>query len=193
MLPSTFEDKLKKEEELKKRLTAKLEVARFLQVPPVFPSANEFSVEHQCCLGVANLLTVIKLDSVVSRCINCYPDGVPTICIARHATVPGFPTRRMKPRVVCLVSLRRTRWRTWRRTCGTAAPAVPPPPPRSCTSSCRRCRAQRHLNQRLPLPVGMLHRTTCTPPACSPRVMLHRLLRADYLQIDGRRCPGSKP
>ena len=34
MLPSTFEDKLKKEEQLKKRLTAKLEVARFLQVPP---------------------------------------------------------------------------------------------------------------------------------------------------------------
>ena len=33
MLPSTFENKLKKEEELKRRLTAKLEVARFLQVP----------------------------------------------------------------------------------------------------------------------------------------------------------------
>lgn len=32
MLPSTFEDKLKKEEELKKRVLAKLEVARFLQV-----------------------------------------------------------------------------------------------------------------------------------------------------------------
>ncbi len=32
MLPSTFEDKLKKEEEVKKRLTVKLEVARFLQV-----------------------------------------------------------------------------------------------------------------------------------------------------------------
>lgn len=31
MLPSTFEDKLMKEEKLKKRLTAKLEVARFLQ------------------------------------------------------------------------------------------------------------------------------------------------------------------
>jgi len=31
MLPSTFEDKLKKEEELKKRVGAKLEVARFLQ------------------------------------------------------------------------------------------------------------------------------------------------------------------
>ena len=31
MLPSTFEDKLKKEEDLKRRLTAKLEVARFLQ------------------------------------------------------------------------------------------------------------------------------------------------------------------
>lgn len=31
MLPSTFEDKLKKEEQLKKRLTAKLEVAQFLQ------------------------------------------------------------------------------------------------------------------------------------------------------------------
>lgn len=31
MLPSTFEDKLKKEEQLKKRLNAKLEVARFLQ------------------------------------------------------------------------------------------------------------------------------------------------------------------
>ena len=32
MLPSTFEDKLKKEEELKKRLNVKLEVAKFLQV-----------------------------------------------------------------------------------------------------------------------------------------------------------------
>lgn len=32
MLPSTFEDKLKKEEQLKKRLNAKMEVARFLQV-----------------------------------------------------------------------------------------------------------------------------------------------------------------
>ncbi len=31
MLPSTFEDKLKKEEELKKRVAVKLEVARFLQ------------------------------------------------------------------------------------------------------------------------------------------------------------------
>lgn len=31
MLPSTFEDKLKKEEQLKKRLAAKLEVAQFLQ------------------------------------------------------------------------------------------------------------------------------------------------------------------
>lgn len=32
MLPSTFEDKLKKEEELKKRINVKIEVARFLQV-----------------------------------------------------------------------------------------------------------------------------------------------------------------
>ena len=32
MLPSTFEDKLKKEEEVKRRLVAKMEVARFLQV-----------------------------------------------------------------------------------------------------------------------------------------------------------------
>lgn len=32
MLPSTFEDKLKKEEELKRRLVAKMEVAKFLQV-----------------------------------------------------------------------------------------------------------------------------------------------------------------
>ena len=32
MLPSTFEDKLKKEEETKRRLTAKLEIAGFLQV-----------------------------------------------------------------------------------------------------------------------------------------------------------------
>lgn len=32
MLPSTFEDKLKKEEELKKSLNIKLEVAKFLQV-----------------------------------------------------------------------------------------------------------------------------------------------------------------
>lgn len=32
MLPSTFEDKLKKEEEVKKRLVVKIEVAEFLQV-----------------------------------------------------------------------------------------------------------------------------------------------------------------
>lgn len=32
MLPSTYEDKLKKEEELKRRLSIKLELARFLQV-----------------------------------------------------------------------------------------------------------------------------------------------------------------
>ena len=32
MLPSTFEDKLKKEEQVKKRLAVKMEVARFLQV-----------------------------------------------------------------------------------------------------------------------------------------------------------------
>jgi hypothetical protein len=39
MLPSTFENKLKKEEELRKRLALKLDVARFLQVGcPVDPS-----------------------------------------------------------------------------------------------------------------------------------------------------------
>jgi LETM1 and EF-hand domain-containing protein 1 len=32
MLPSTFEDKLKKEEELKRRLAIRLELAKFLQV-----------------------------------------------------------------------------------------------------------------------------------------------------------------
>lgn len=32
MLPSTFEDKMKKEEEVKKRLVVKMEVAKFLQV-----------------------------------------------------------------------------------------------------------------------------------------------------------------
>ncbi len=32
MLPSQYEDKLKKEEELKKRLAVKIEMARFLQV-----------------------------------------------------------------------------------------------------------------------------------------------------------------
>lgn len=35
MLPSTFENKLQKEEELKKRVAAKLEIARFLQVFPI--------------------------------------------------------------------------------------------------------------------------------------------------------------
>jgi LETM1 and EF-hand domain-containing protein 1 len=34
MLPSTFEDKMKKEEEVKRRLVLKLEVASFLQVGP---------------------------------------------------------------------------------------------------------------------------------------------------------------
>ena len=36
MLPSTFEDKLKKEEKLKRSVTAKLEVARFLQARAPF-------------------------------------------------------------------------------------------------------------------------------------------------------------
>ena len=35
ILPSTFEDKLKKEEKLKRNVTAKLEVARSLQVRPL--------------------------------------------------------------------------------------------------------------------------------------------------------------
>jgi hypothetical protein len=38
MLPSTFEDKLKKEEEVKKRLVVKMEVAKFLQVRAVMGS-----------------------------------------------------------------------------------------------------------------------------------------------------------
>lgn len=37
MLPSTFENKLKKEEEMKKRVIAKMEVARFLQVQTPCP------------------------------------------------------------------------------------------------------------------------------------------------------------
>lgn len=37
MLPSTFEDKLKKEEELRKRLALKMQVARFLQVRRRWP------------------------------------------------------------------------------------------------------------------------------------------------------------
>lgn len=34
MLPSTFEDKLKKEEEMKRRIGARMELARFLQARP---------------------------------------------------------------------------------------------------------------------------------------------------------------
>ena len=46
MLPSTFEDKLKKEEQLKKRVTAKLEVARFLQVRMWIPPKNNVQEEQ---------------------------------------------------------------------------------------------------------------------------------------------------
>ena len=40
MLPSTFENKLKNEEELKKRIGVKLEVARFLQVQTLLCSTK---------------------------------------------------------------------------------------------------------------------------------------------------------
>ena len=39
MLPSTFEDKLKKEEEMKRRIGARMELARFLQVRPAAAAA----------------------------------------------------------------------------------------------------------------------------------------------------------
>ena len=46
MLPSTYEDKLKKEEDLKRRLTAKLEVARFLQVALREPRLAAHNIPH---------------------------------------------------------------------------------------------------------------------------------------------------
>lgn len=63
MLPSTFEDKLKKEEELKKRVGVKLEVARFLQVRPLrsflsckvgqmWPSASKEAYHKCACASV---------------------------------------------------------------------------------------------------------------------------------------------
>jgi hypothetical protein len=52
MLPSTFEDKLKKEEKLKQRLVIRLEMAKFLQVREC-ASAEVGLCEHMhmvCCL-----------------------------------------------------------------------------------------------------------------------------------------------
>ncbi len=49
MLPSTFEDKLKKEEELKKRLNVKLEIAKFLQVCLPQPAAALCQVSSARC------------------------------------------------------------------------------------------------------------------------------------------------
>eukprot|EP00887_Chlorella_sp_A99_P005186 scaffold1.g5186.t1 len=46
MLPSTFEDKLKKEEEMKRRIAARLEIARFLQ-DTVTEMAEDIR-EHRC-------------------------------------------------------------------------------------------------------------------------------------------------
>jgi LETM1-like protein len=87
MLPSTFEDKLKKEEELKKRLTAKLEVARFLQVPPVCCGQQGFH-ERQSSFGVAFLLNVINLVTVVSSRLPALPSGMLAIAFASQATLP---------------------------------------------------------------------------------------------------------
>jgi hypothetical protein len=49
MLPSTFEDKLKKEEEVKKRLVIKMEVAKFLQVR--CPRARQWGVSARMAVG----------------------------------------------------------------------------------------------------------------------------------------------
>jgi hypothetical protein len=49
MLPSTFEDKLKKEEEVKKRLLVKMEVAKFLQVRDGCSPLVAHQLRHRCC------------------------------------------------------------------------------------------------------------------------------------------------
>lgn len=59
MLPSTFEDKLKKEEELKRRLVAKMEVAKFLQVGATY------------CLTHAPLVTALVGDQLHNRALPC--------------------------------------------------------------------------------------------------------------------------
>ena len=61
MLPSTFEDKLKKEEELKKRVGVKLEVARFLQVPQPGLLPVQALRRDVCMLGCRQFISTSKL------------------------------------------------------------------------------------------------------------------------------------
>lgn len=53
MLPSTFENKLKKEEEMKKRVIAKMEVARFLQVPNLCDDILPFEASSRLILKLS--------------------------------------------------------------------------------------------------------------------------------------------
>jgi LETM1-like protein len=60
MLPSTYEDKMKKEEQLKKRLQVKLELARFLQVATCSFMVTTHILRSQDCDFARNLLLEIS-------------------------------------------------------------------------------------------------------------------------------------
>ena len=62
MLPSTFENKLKKEEEMKKRVIAKMEVARFLQV-----QTDSFIADFIAAYGVR-----LTMSGKPMSCKACY-------------------------------------------------------------------------------------------------------------------------
>ena len=67
MLPSTFEDKLKKEEGLKKRLKARIEIAKFLQdTAELVANDNKIKAEMQG-LDISDLMRKIRVGEPVSN------------------------------------------------------------------------------------------------------------------------------
>lgn len=61
MLPSTFEDKLKKEEEIKKRLTVKMELAAFLQVSSAEATAMSTTSTHGVAVVSRQRTLIVEL------------------------------------------------------------------------------------------------------------------------------------
>ena len=90
MLPSTFEDKMKKEEEVKRRLAVKLEVARFLQVRgrrlarPRQEIARARARAHSCVRGM-------NYARVRGCCGRYKGGGNPSSACRALRTPPPFP------------------------------------------------------------------------------------------------------
>jgi hypothetical protein len=95
MLPSTFEDKLKKEETLKKKLRLRLDMAKFLQ-----ETLDEMAVQHGDAKNFEAFQLFLK--RVCSSNLLCFSLLRVLTCMDRCATVSASTTTRSCSSPSCL-------------------------------------------------------------------------------------------